>query len=179
MKTVLYSLGVLMGIIGLLYACRIRITPLPPPADPPRTEQACQGPPILNNIIGTWKCGSRATGNGDPLPRSAPFTSATFSRFGMMSFGADKRITDPDSIFDNHLDNGAPLVYKTYSLETDTVKTSPYYKHGELLWVRLYYKNRTKDLTLGVGYYFKVICNEQNRIHLKGPDGALELVLVR
>ena len=172
-------LGVFLGVVSLIYACRIRITPLPPPTDPPKTEPVCEAPPILTNIVGSWKWGAKATSNGDPLPRSAPFTSVTFSRFGVITFGADKRIIDPDSLVENHLDTGIPVIYKTYSLETDTVKTSPYYRHGEMFWIRLYYKSKINGVVSTNAYYFKVICNDQNRIHLKGPAGALELVLIR
>ncbi|WP_143100895.1 hypothetical protein [Spirosoma endophyticum] len=179
MKTILYLLGVFLSVISLIYACRIRITPLPPPVDPPKVEQACEAPPILTNILGSWKWGAKSTSNADPLPRSAPFTTATFSRFGVITFGVDKKIIDPDSLFENHLDTGIPIIYKTYSLETDTVKTSPYYGRGEMFWIRLYYKSKTSGVVSSGGYYFKVICNDRNRIHLKGPDGAIELVLVR
>ncbi|WP_461115224.1 hypothetical protein [Spirosoma jeollabukense] len=179
MKTSSCQLAILLALLLALQACRIRITPLPPPVDPPKTEQVCKAPPILTNIKGAWKCGLLLSGNGDPLPESAPFTTATFNRFGTVTFGADKMVIDPDSIFGNRLDNGSPVVYKTYSLETDTVKTGSYYKYGEMFWVRKYYKTRTNDLQNVTSYYLKVISNECNRIHMKGPAGSIEVVLVR
>ena len=179
MRTSSWKLAILLALLIAIQACRIRITPLPPPANPPKTEQVCKAPPILTNIRGTWKCGVLTSGASGPLPESAPFTTATFNRFGTVTFGADKMVIDPDSIFGNRLDNGAPLAYATYSLETETVKTSPYYTLGEMFWVRKYYKTRTNDLQNATSYYLKVINNECNRIHMKGPHGSIEIVLVR
>lgn len=174
------QLVILLVLLVTVQACRIRITPLLPPADPPKTQTACKAPPILENIKDSWTCGLLGSRPGDPLPKSAPFTTATFNRFGRLTFGADKLIVDSDSIFDNHADTGTPVLYKAYSLETDTLKTSPYYQYGELFWVRKYYKTtRTNPPQNMNSYYLKVISNECNRIHLKGPAGSIEIVLVR
>ena len=50
---------------------------------------------------------------------------------------------------------------------------------GEMFWVRKYCNTRTNDLQNGDSFFMHVISNECNRIHMKGPAGSIEIVLVR
>jgi hypothetical protein len=108
MKTTLNQLAVLFALLTVTQACRIRITPLPPPNDPPSTQTTCQAPPIEQNIIGTWRFESN---------RSPPGTTRT----GTVTFTAQNHIIDPDSLFENRIDLGK-IVDKIYN--TDETNSS-------------------------------------------------------
>lgn len=174
-----YKMAFACGLlITALVACRTKITPLLPPADPVETEPICKAPPIEKNVLGSWKGGIALSLLRDTIARSAPMSQATFMRLGTITFGRDKTITDPDSLLENYFVDTGPVIGKTYSIETDTVKNSAYRNFGELFWIRLRSKPKA-GISGFTGYYFKVIANECNRVHLKGPSGAYELVLVR
>ncbi len=107
MKTFLDKLIALLSILICAQACRIRITPLPAPVSPPKTEQVCQAPPIEKNIVGTWHFESNRSPVGS-------------IRTGLITFTAQNHLVDPDSLFENHIDTGSVLlkvVDKTYDTD--------------------------------------------------------------
>jgi hypothetical protein len=174
-----YKIALAGGLLMMgLTTCRIKITPLTPPTDPVKTKSICEVPPIEQNIIGTWHCGVKRSVIGDTVPKSAQIRLGTFERVGTLIFSANKVVSDPDSSLPNHVGlDGYKLSHFGYTLKTDTAVNGTYTKMGKLFWIHQYYRNEKGKLSLGEGYYHKVLSNECNRIHLKGD--ALEIVLVK
>lgn len=110
MRTSLYQLAILLAHLVTIQACRIRITPLPPPVDPPKTETVCKTPSIEKNILGTWQFETVGLGPDSPIRR------------GKATFDAQNNMIDLDSLYANYLDVGssmAKVVNKKYYPDGD------------------------------------------------------------
>jgi hypothetical protein len=178
-KGALFLIFVTVLLSIALAACRVRITPLPPPIDPAKLEKVCQAPPIEVNIIGTWNAGIKNTIIGDTVSRLAPITTASFAKVGSLTFYDHNRVADPDFLLPNRKDlaDRGPLVYFQYDIASDHTHNGAYNGMGLLFWIWQYYQKSRTEIVRGAGYYHTVITNECNRIHLRGD--ALEIVLVR
>ncbi len=174
MRSVL-NIYIVTGLVLLISACTDTFMMPAYEAGSERGIKAtCLGPPIMQNIIGTWQCGQRKTIQGDTLSKSVTLTGAAFSRLGTLTFDRNAYVIDPDSLFENRLDFWGPVLYKMFSMETDN---NIYPGYGEMFWVRQFAKDTRGSVLWRQGYYFNVITNECNRIHLRGD--TFEMVLVR
>lgn len=165
-------------VLTALIACKEEFHQLKPQIDPITTESICQGPPIKQNIVGTWKVGIRKNKIGDTLSRTVPINSSTFTRIGRLSFDTNNRVTDPDLLLPTEIEivSWHPFLYYEYRIQTDTTPNGPYRDRGEMFWLyQIGTINGQPHWT--TGYFHKVILNECNRIYLKGD--TFEIVMVR
>jgi hypothetical protein len=134
-----------------LLAC-IEIHPITPPSGEghgvsPGENTSCQAPSISQNIIGTWHFESTYNLN---VATGAITT-------GTITFDVKGNISDPDSLFENHL-SGKPVLAKTYEPEVESTLSS---YSGKLFIV--YQKIATGRQVC----YFTQVSNECDRIHLR------------
>lgn len=149
MKTIFKTVLTVLLFSAALESCRIRITPIPPPAEPTKIETGCQPPPIEKNIIGSWRFDSNHYPPG-------------VLRTGSVTFTAENRIIDPDSLFENNIDIGSKLlkvIGKIYT--TDGIYTSGVTGYnGKIFRVDLQVRNNES----GTVWPFYVASNECSKI---------------
>jgi hypothetical protein len=117
----------------------------------------CKAPLIEQNIIGTWSFVSN-------------YNISRIERKGTVTFDTQKQIIDPDSLFENRLDNRFPVNRKTYVPVAQRLGYS-----GDLFEVQLYSEKGGKQSPI-----FKITLNECKKIHLtEATNQKTEITLLR
>lgn len=142
----------IIALVGGFASACVEIFPLSPPetvSQSSQTPQICKAPPIADNIIGTWEFES-TVGANTTVGRN---TSAN----GIVTFTKDKKIIDPDSLFQNTI-LGDYATAKSY--EPNAPTPDPDYL-GDVF--KVYVKTK-KSAQIN---YFIVVSNECNRVHMR------------
>ncbi len=172
MKTVT---KLILGAITVHTMSCTEIYPLIPPKESPTISKLiCVSPPVEKNIVGTWNFNSTLN------PKSSV-------ELGTVTFKSDKKVIDPDSLFENHLDLG-PVISKTYSVINDTTVSygpandpTKVYK-GSMVKVYEFIKQSSSSMRLGQTYLLVVTTNECDKIQLTllgSANNRTRIVLTR
>jgi hypothetical protein len=152
---------IMTGAVWLLVACNdyFRMDPKIPVSQQGSSggNVNCKAPPIEQNIVGTWNFVSN-------------HNHERVERRGTVTFDAQKRVIDPDSLFENRLDDRFPVNRKTY---VPVAQRQGYV--GDLFEIQLY--SQTGGYQSPV---FRVLSNECKKIHLtEATNQQTEITLTR